>query len=442
VTSEYVNINTKAVAPAEEPKYRALVQAQDGIAEAFYTITFEDKAKDTAFEYDTYGPTQRVIVDSSGSSITVNQQIDNANDPIIAQDILDTVRIGHFQSKELQMKAKTVDTWPTNPTTITGFAPLNFTLNDYRLVIKSQDGFANYDVVANPLLSATTYGLVAAQTTIVSAANADIITVKSTARVTLGEVRNAVVAQDYSTISFEQINLSTGVWSAVSSESHQVAVTGGQPHFRMVITAQDGVSKREVVLVIDGLKLNNELQPKAGQNVFEFVGSDLIISDKTDRDALLAAIDAAKFNQTVTVHRNTEEVMASNGALFNFFYVKVQAQDPNVAPMIYNIKVKSSNANLAAGSYTVGKVTVTLSVDNTNKVATFTLSGGTVAQRADFNVTIDAVTSNLLTNASQTYAFETNEGEGKLSANLFTDDVIKVTAQDGSVQAYRVVIVR
>ena len=48
----------------------------------------------------------RVIVTSSGSSITVNQQIDNANDPIIAQDILDTVRIGHFQSKELQMKAK------------------------------------------------------------------------------------------------------------------------------------------------------------------------------------------------------------------------------------------------------------------------------------------------------------------------------------------------
>lgn len=449
VTSEYVNINTKAVAPAVEPQYRALVQAQDGIAEAHYNITFDPKADDTTFAHDTYSltpipgtPTQRVIVTSSGSSITVNQQIDNANDPIIAQDILDTVRIGHFQSKELQMKAKAVDTWPTNPTTITGFAVLNFTLNDYRLVIKSQDGFANYDVVANPLVSVTTYGLVAAQTTIVSAADAGIITVKSTAPVTLGEVRNAVVAQNYSTISFEQFNSSTGVWSAALSESFPVAVTGGQPHFRMVITAQDGVTKRSVDLAIDGLQSINALQAKAGQTVFELVGSDLIISDKTDRDALLAAIDAAAYSQTVTVHRNTEEVMASNGALFNFFYVKVQAQDPTVAPMIYNIKVKSSNANLAAGSYTVGKVTVTLSVDNTNKVATFTLSGGTVADRAAFNVTTDAVTSNLLTNASQTYAFKTNEGLAKLGADLFTDDVIVVTAQDGSDQAYRVVIVR
>ena len=258
------------------------------------------------------------------------------------------------------MKAKTVDTWPTNPTTITGFAPLNFTLNDYRLVIKSQDGFANYVVVANPLLSVTTYGLVAAQTTIVSAANDTIITVKSTAPVTLGEVRNAVVAQNYSTISFEQFNSSTGVWSAALSESFQVAVTGGQPHFRMVITAQDGV-KRYVDLVIDSLKSNNTLQPKEDQTVFELVGSDLIISDKTDRDALLAAIDAAAFSQTVTVHRNTEEVMASNGALFNFFYVKVQAQNPDVAPKIYNIKVLSSNANLAEGSYTVGKLLLVIS---------------------------------------------------------------------------------
>ena len=449
VTSEYVNINTKAVAPAVEPQYRALVQAQDGSAGVPYTITFEAKANVTTFAYDTYSltpipgtPTQRVIVTSSGSSITVNQQIDNANDPIIAQDILGTVRIGHFQSKELQMKAKTVATWPTNPTTITGFAVLNFTLNDYRLVIKSQDGFVNYEVVANPLLSVTSYGLVPAQTTIVSAADAPSITVKSTAPVTLGEVKNAVVAQNYSRISFEQINLSTGVWSAVISESFQVAVTAGQPHFRMVITAQDGVSTRNVELVIDGLQSNNALQAKAGQTVFALVGSDLIISDKTDRDALLAAIDAAAFSQTVTVHRNTEEVMASNGALFNFFYVKVQAQDPNVAPMIYNIKVKSSNANLAEGSYTVAPVTVTLSVDNTNKVATFTLSGGTVDQRAAFNVTRAAVTSNLLTNASQTYAFKTNEGSPKLGVNLFTDDVIEVTAQDGSVQAYRVIIVR
>lgn len=442
VTNEYVNINTKAVAPAVEPQYRALVQAQDGIAEAFYTITFEPKADDTTFAYDTYGPTQRVIVTSSGSSITVNQQIDNANDPIIAQDILDTVRIGHFQSKELQMKAKTEETWPTSPATITGYAELNFTLNDYRLVIKSQDGFANYVVVANPLLSVTTYGLVANQTTIVSAANAGTITVKSTAPVTLGEVKNAVVAQNYSTISFEQFNLSTGDWSATLVDSFVVEVTGGQPHFRMVITAQDRVTKRYVELVIDGLQSNNALQAKAGQTVFKLVGSDLIISDKTDLDTLLAAIDADAFSQTVTVHRNTEEVMTSNDKLFNFFYVKVQAQNPAVAPMIYNIKVVSSNANLAEGSYTVGKVTVTLSVDNTNKVATFTLSGGTDAQKAAFNVTIDAVTSNLLTNASQTYAFETNEGLAKLGANLFTDDVIEVTAQDGSVQAYRVVIVR
>jgi hypothetical protein len=449
VTSEYVNINTKAVAPDVEPQYRALVQAQDGIAEAHYNITFDPKADDITFAYDTYSltpilgtPTQRVIVISDGNSITVNQQIDNANDPIIAQDILDTVRIGHFQSKELQMKAKTVGTWPTNPTTITGFAVLNFTLNDYRLVIKSQGGFANYVVEPNPLLSVTTYGLVAAQTTIVSAANDTIITVKSTAPVTLGEVRNAVVAQNYSTISFEQINLSTNEWSAALSESFPVAVTGGQPHFRMVITAQDGVTKRSVDLAIDGLQSNSALQEKAGQTVFELVDSDLIISDKTDRDALLAAIDADAFSQTVTVHRNTEEVMTSNDKLFNFFYVKVQAQNPAVAPMIYNIKVLSSNANLAAGSYTVGKVTVTLSVDDTNKVATFTLSGGTDAQKAAFNVTIDAVTSNLLTNASQNYAFETNEGLGKTGVNLFTDDVIEVTAQDGSVQAYRVVIVR
>ena len=35
--------------------------------------------------------------------------------------------------------------------------------------------------------------------------------------------------------------------------SHSELVTGGQPHFRMVITAQDGVSKRYVELVIDGL---------------------------------------------------------------------------------------------------------------------------------------------------------------------------------------------
>ena len=36
VTSEYVNINMKAVAPAVVPQYRALVQAQDGIAEALH----------------------------------------------------------------------------------------------------------------------------------------------------------------------------------------------------------------------------------------------------------------------------------------------------------------------------------------------------------------------------------------------------------------------
>lgn len=441
VTSEYVNINTKAVAPALEPQYRALVQAQDdGIAAVDYAITFDDKVKDTELKYDTYPTQQRVIVTSDGGSVVVNQQIDNANDFITAKDILDTVRIGHFQSKELQMKA--IDgTWPINPTKITGSTELNFTLNAYRLVIKSQDGFANYVVEPNPLLSVTTYGLVAAQTTIVSGADADIITVKSSAPVTLAEVRNAVVAQNYSTISFEQYT-STGVWSAALSESLKVAVTGGQPHFRMVITAQDGETTRKVNLLIDDLKIEDALQEKEEQTVFELDGSYLIISDKTDRDALLAAIDADKFSQTVTVHRNTEEVMASNGALFNFFYVKVQAQDPTVAPMIYNIKVVSSNANLAEGSYTVGKVTVTLSVDNTNKVATFTLSGGTVAQRAAFNVTIADVNSNLLTNASQTYAFETNEGKAKLGDDLFTDDVIEVTAQDGSVQAYRVVIVR
>ena len=338
---------------------------------------------------------------------------------------------------------KAIDgTWPINPTKITGSTELNFKLYAYRLVIKSQDGSANYDVVASELLPYTTYGLVAGQTTIVSGADADNITVKSTARVTLGEVRNAVVAQNYSTISFEQFNSSTNEWSAALSESFQVAVTGEQPHFRMVITAQDGETTRKVNLLIDDLKIEDALQEKEEQTVFTLDGSYLIISDKTDRDALLAAIDANKFSQTVTVHRNTEEVMASNGALFNFFYVKVQAQDPAVAPMIYNIKVESSNANLAAGSYTVGKVTVTLSVDNTNKVATFTLSGGTVAQRADFNVTIADVISNLLTNASQTYEFETNEGKAKLGDDLFTDDVIEVTAQDGSVQAYRVVIVR
>ena len=110
----------------------------------------------------------------------------------------------------------------------------------------------------------------------------------------------------------------------------------------MVITAQNGVSKRYVELAIDGLKSNNALQAKAGQTVFELVGSDLIISDKTDRDALLAAIDAAKFNQTVTVHRNTEEVMASNGALFNFFYVKVQAQDQPLIQRSITLKLKAA----------------------------------------------------------------------------------------------------
>ena len=120
---------------------------------------------------------------------------------------------------------KAIDgTWPINPTKITGAAGLNFEVSDYRLVIKSQDGFANYVVVTNPLLSVTTYGLVANQTTMF-AANAGTIIVKSTAPVTLGEVRNAVVAQNYSTISFEQFNLSTGDWSAFYRVI-QVEVTG------------------------------------------------------------------------------------------------------------------------------------------------------------------------------------------------------------------------
>ena len=53
VTSEYVNINTKAVDPAEEPKYRALVQAQDdGIAEALLLLS--NKAKDTNSSHTTH----------------------------------------------------------------------------------------------------------------------------------------------------------------------------------------------------------------------------------------------------------------------------------------------------------------------------------------------------------------------------------------------------
>ena len=189
VTSEYVNINTKAVAPAVEPQYRVVVEAQDG-TKVPYTISFNGKVAVGTFAYDTYSltpilgtPTQKVIVSVSSGNVTVNQEIDNANDPIIAQDILDNVKVGHFQAKELQVKAKTVATWPATPTTISGFAQLDFVLNDYRLLIKSQDATANtyYIIVPNGLLAATAYGLVTGQTMIVSAVDLTVIVPASTA---------------------------------------------------------------------------------------------------------------------------------------------------------------------------------------------------------------------------------------------------------------------
>ena len=244
---------------------------------------------------------------------------------------------------------------------------------------------------------------------------------------------------NYSAIKFEQYNSTTGVWSAALSESFQVSVTGGQPNYRMVITAQDGAAVRNVNLVVDGLQTNPNLQAKVGQTTFNLSGSTIVISDTVTRDQLLAAINASAFNQTVTVHRNTEEVMTVNGALFNYFYVKVQAQDTTVAPMIYPISVLSSNNDLVAGSYTTGGTTVTMAVDNVNHVVTLTVTG---TNKATFAVTTAAVQTNLLTNANQTYAFLTSEGLTKAQPNLYSDDFISVTALDSSVQTYKVVIVR
>ncbi len=445
VPTEYTNIRTN-VAP--EPQYRVVVTAQNG-TKAYYPIVFEARKTAVTFTYAQYSEvpvagltTQNVIISSNASAIIVAPFIDNNLDPVVAQDILDNAKIGFFQAMEIQMKAKATADWPLVPTTVTGLTPLNFTLNDYRLVVRAQDpAFVGAYIIAPAALqTSTNYGLVALQTKLVSQANASTIVVTSVGSVTLTEVRNSVVAQNYSTITFQQYNTLSGTWSNVVSEAVNVTVTSGAPDFRMVITAQDGTTVRQIPILINAKHQNAQLQPAANQTVFTLSGNTITVSDTVTRNQLLAAINTANFAQTVTVFSNTEQAMLIDGPLYNYFYVEVQAQDTNVPVMVYQIMVQSSSVVLPVGAYTKTPITVTVTVIGTE--ATITLTGGTSAQRNAFAITTADLLANVFKTPGQSYQFRTSENLVKGSPNVFTDDQIVVTAQDGSTQAYKIIVVR
>lgn len=456
VTSEYSNINTKAVSPAVEPQYRAVVVAQDG-TEVPYTISFNAKVSDGSFTVDTYSltpitgiDTQKIILTGGSANLTVNTQIDNVNDKVTAQDILDAMHVGYFQNVTLQFKAKTA-AWPVSPavpSSISGFAVLDFTTNDYRVLVSSQDsaGNAYYTVTPNGLLTTTAYALATSQTNIVSVANANPIVVKSTGPVTLAAVRSSLVALNYSSFSFEQYSSTTGLWTPALSESFAVAVVSGVPTYRLVITAQDGTTKLQINLMIEGLKTTSSIQQVASQTVFTLAGTIITISDDTDRDELLAAIDATTYNQTVTVHKNTEATMTVNGALYDYYYVEVAAQDTTIPSTIYTIMTLESNTNLVASSYkdtvtTANDILVTIAVDNTNHVVTVTVTGAKAATVAAYDVLLSDVQAKLLA-APQSLAWFNSEAVAKGSLILYTNDYVVVTSEDGTTQAFDVVVVK
>jgi hypothetical protein len=321
-------------------------------------------------------------------------------------------------------------------------------------MIKSQDSSANlsYDIVPNLLSSDTLHELVTGQTTIVSPANANPMIVTSVTDVTLQAVKNSIKLLNYSAISFEQY---TGItvanptgWTLIYSVSPVVHVTSGLSDYRVVLTAQDGVTKSYIPLVIDGLKGNAILSPKTGQTTFDLIGNNIYISDTTDKTALLAAIDVVD-NQSVSVHKNTEETMIANGTLYDFYYVEVKAQDPIVPAQIYTITVLSSNTNLVTSSFKPNDdVTVTMTVDNVNKTITFAVTGKASAVTA-YQLTRTDITNNFLTVSGQAYAFKTSESLIKNVENVFTDDKLVVTAADRllisvpeSTATYKIIVVK
>lgn len=432
-----------------QPVYRLVVTAQSGV-KAYYPITVQPKSTSVAFTFAQYSDvpvvgltTQKVIMSSNQSSIIVAPKIDNNLDDVTAQDIIDTVQVGTFQEKEIQSKSKTAPDW-TGASTVSGHVVLNFTTTDYRLVIKSQDAAITgyYAIVPAALQTSTNYGLVALQDKLVSPANASTIIVTSVGPVTLSQVRNSVIAQSYAEITFQQNN--DGVWGP-ANDAQTVTVTAGSPDFRMVITAQDGTTIRQVPIMINAMSQNAQIQPVANQTVFTLSGNVITISDTVTRDQLLAAINTSTFAQTVKVYSNTEQELLSNGPLFNYYYVSVQAQDSAVPAMIYSIRVQSSNSVLPVGAYvkavsSTDDVTVTVTIDG--NIATVKLTGGTQAQRDAFAITTADLLTNVFKTAGQSYQFITSENLVKTSANLFADDAIVVTAQDGSTTTYKVVIER
>ena len=431
------------VAVDPQPQYQVVLTAQNG-TKTTYPIVVESKKTDVSFTFAQYSEvpvtgltTQNVIISSSPSTVTVAQFIDNNSDLVVASDILTNAKIGHFQQMELQWKAKTTTDWPASPSTITGVSQLNFTLNDYRLVVKSQDAavYAHYTVIPAALLSSTSYALVANQDKIVSQPDANMIVVTSVGNVTLAQVQSSI-SSIYTTVNFQQ--LVGGVWGpGFVSTANNVTMTDGNPNFRMVITAQDGTTVRYIPIAINALNQNAQLQPAANQTVFNLSGNVITISESVGRNALLAAFDRATYAQTVKVFSNTETEMTADGALFSYYYVQVQAQDSSIPVMVYTIMVKNSNSDLPATA-TISE-TVSVATDNTTNKITITVTG---TNKATANVTIASLVSNYFKVAGQTYEFMTSEGLVKTSPNMFTDDQVVVTAEDGSSQTYKVIIVR
>ena len=452
VETENTNIRTGV---AQEPQYRVVVTAQNG-TKAYYPIVVEARKTAVNFTYAQYSDvpvvgltTQKVIMSSNQSSIIVAPKIDNNSDDVTAQDILDTVQIGTFQHKEIQYKLKTTPNW-TGALTVSEYeyVVLNFTTTDYRLVIKSQDAATTgyYAIVPAALQTSTNYGLVADQTTLISQANASPIVVTSVDNVTLNDILDSVFAQSYATISFEKFV--GGSWTNSGFTDYEyVTVTAGSPDFRMVVTAQNGTTVRQVPIMINAKSQNVKILPVVGQSVFTLSGNVITISDTIDRDELLAAINSSAFAQTVKVYSNTEQELESNGPLFNYYYVSVQAQDSAVPAMIYTIMVQSSNSILPVGAYTKAvsstvSITATVTISGTVATVTLTGTGSTQAQRDAFAITTADLLTNVFKTAGQSYQFITSENLVKTSANLFADDAIVVTAQDGSTTTYKVVIER
>jgi hypothetical protein len=438
--------------------YRAVVTAQNN-AKSYYSIVLNGKVTDTSINVLPYNAaattgTQNVIVQSfagNPGTMLVAPEITAPGDVVTIQEVLASITKGNFfQTVVLEYKLKTVAEWPTNPTTITS-GSFNFTTTDYRIKVQAQEAtsFAYYTVNLASASSLTTYGLQANQTIVTSQAGASQIYVSSVgatvntntvqAAFTLGQLKAVLTSLNYVEFSFELVADGTA-----ANESLPIRVTDGAPLYQLVVKAQND-AELLVPIYIDGFKTSTTLTEAADQEVFTVNGSEVVVSSGTTAAQLLAAIDQVSNTQTVTIHTNTTALITGSTQVFTYYLVQVKAQDASVAPAFYTIKVLSSDAQVsdvaafdADGTASGADIEVALDANDVDKTLTITVTG---TKKATFEVLASLVSSKLA-EAGQTLAFTTSEGTAKTSTQLFTGDRLVVTAEDGTVNTYYIIVTR